>query len=157
LVGRFQVIGPGPGKPGWILDVAHNPDAAQVLAQNLAATPIAGRSLAVCAILADKDAAGIAAELRECFDAWWLAPIEGARGISAADLADRIRGEVAAPLTIADDIAAACAAASAAAAAEDRIIVFGSFHTVGPALDWLESQGLLPSATHPEYTPGARK
>jgi dihydrofolate synthase / folylpolyglutamate synthase len=152
LVGRFQIIPPIAGKPAWILDVAHNPDAARVLARNLRELPSAGRTLAVCGILADKDAAGIAGALRECFDAWWLASTEGARGTSAADLADRIAGEVSRPVAMADDIAAACGAARRAAAPEDRIVVFGSFHTVGPALDWLESQGLLPPTAHPEYT-----
>ena len=141
LVGRFQVIEPGAGKPTWILDVAHNPDAAGVLAQNLRATP-AARTFAVCGILADKDAAAIAAQVRDCFDAWWLASIDGARGTRAGELAQRIAGQISAPIEIVDDVAAACAAASAVAAAGDRIVVFGSFHTVGPALDWLESRSL---------------
>jgi folylpolyglutamate synthase/dihydropteroate synthase len=53
----------------------------------------------------------------------------------------------------ADSVAAACAAALSAARPEDRIVVFGSFHTVGPALDWLEAAGLLPLGALPEYTP----
>ncbi len=152
LTGRFQLIAPGSGKPAWILDVAHNPDAAAVLARNLRELPNAGRSLAVCGILADKDAAGIAARLRDSFDAWWLAPTDGARGTGAAALAERIRAEISAPLALAESIAGACEAAQAAATAEDRIVVFGSFHTVGPALEWLESQGLLPAAALPDYT-----
>jgi dihydrofolate synthase/folylpolyglutamate synthase len=157
LVGRFQVIAPGSGRPSWILDVAHNADAARVLAQNLRSLPTEGRTLAVCGILADKDAAAIAAEVGECFDAWWLASIEGPRGTSGAVLRDRIVGRVSGPLNPADDIAAACAAACAAARPVDRIVVFGSFLTVGPALDWLESQGLLPRAALPEYTDAPRK
>jgi len=154
LPGRFQIIVPGPEKSTWILDVAHNPDAARVLKDNLRGLPNAGRTFAVCGILADKDAAAIATEVRECFDAWWLASTEGARGTSAAVLAERIAGQLSAPLSVADDIAAACAAASAAAGPTDRIVVFGSFHTVGPTLDWLESQRLLPL---PEYTDAPRK
>jgi dihydrofolate synthase/folylpolyglutamate synthase len=157
LVGRFQMIAPEDGKPSWILDVAHNADAARVLAQNLRALPIGGRTLAVCGILADKDAAAIAAEVGDCFDAWWLASIEGVRGTSGAVLKDRIAGHVSGPLKLAADIAAACAAACAAAHPVDRIVVFGSFHTVGPALDWLESQGLLPRAPLREYTDAPRK
>ena len=156
LVGRFQVIEPGPGRAAWILDVAHNPDAARVLGENLRAWPTAGRTLAVCGILADKDAPSIAAEVNDCFDAWWLISTDGARGSSAAELKARIAGRVTAPLVVTADIAAACAAASAAAAATDRIVVFGSFHTVGPALDWLEAQGLLPRAALPEYTDAPR-
>jgi dihydrofolate synthase/folylpolyglutamate synthase len=157
LVGRYQVIAPGGGKPSWILDVAHNADAARVLAQNLRAMPIGGRTLAVCGILADKDAAAIAAEVGECFDTWWLASIEDVRGTTGAVLKDRIVGHVTVPLIVAADIAAACAAAAAAARPADRIVVFGSFHTVGPALDWLESQGLLPRTSLREYTDAPRK
>jgi dihydrofolate synthase/folylpolyglutamate synthase len=128
-----------------------------VLAQNLRALPIGGRTLAVCGILADKDAAAIAAEVGTCFDAWWLASIDEVRGTSGAVLKERIAAHVTGPLSVAADIAAACAAACAAARPVDRIVVFGSFHTVGPALDWLESQGLLPLALLREYTDAPRK
>jgi dihydrofolate synthase/folylpolyglutamate synthase len=153
LAGRFQLIAPGGARPSWILDVAHNADAARALAQNLRALPIGGRTLAVCGILADKDAAAIAAEVGTCFDAWWLASIEGVRGMSGAVLKDRIAGHVNGPLSVAGDIAAACAAACGAARSGDRIVVFGSFHTVGPALDWLESQRLLPPTSRYTDTP----
>ncbi|MGB6310770.1 MAG: Mur ligase family protein, partial [Steroidobacteraceae bacterium] len=69
LVARFQIVAPAdPALPTWILDVAHNPAAARVLASNLREHPIAGRTLAVCGILTDKDAAGVAAELRDSID-----------------------------------------------------------------------------------------
>jgi dihydrofolate synthase/folylpolyglutamate synthase len=163
LVARFQVIEPIVAHaPTWILDVAHNPDAARVLAENLRdsrrrRTPAAGgRTLAVCGILADKDAAGIASELRECIDAWWCVPTEGERGRSGAALAQTVASRVAAPVGAADSIGAGCAAAQAAALPDDRIVVFGSFHVVGPALDWLEAHDLLPPATLPEYTAAPR-
>jgi dihydrofolate synthase/folylpolyglutamate synthase len=155
LPGRFQVVAAAADAPEWILDVAHNPDAAEVLAGNLRNSRDSrgtGRSLAVCGILADKDAAGIAAALRDCFDAWWLATTDGERGISADLLVERIGGEVRAPLAIAENVAAACAAAYAAAGPRDRIVVFGSFHTVGPALQWLARRGMLPPSALPEYT-----
>jgi dihydrofolate synthase/folylpolyglutamate synthase len=143
LTGRHQVVKPADGTASWILDVAHNPDAACVLVRNLYATPHAGRTLAVCGILADKDAAAIAASMRDCVDAWWCASVDGARGRSGVALADVVRKLVSVPVEHSDDVAAACAAAAAAANGEDRIVVFGSFHTVGPALDWLESRGIL--------------
>jgi dihydrofolate synthase / folylpolyglutamate synthase len=185
LVARFQVIAPStPGAPVWILDVAHNPDAARVLAANLRdsrrnrgalsaagrtaaqdartaaddgrSVATGGRTLAVCGILADKDAGGIAVELRDCIDAWWCVPTEGERGRSGAALAEIIASQVAAPVGAADSIGAGCAAAQAAAMPDDRIVVFGSFHVVGPALDWLEAHDLLPPATLPEYTAAPR-
>jgi dihydrofolate synthase/folylpolyglutamate synthase len=154
LAGRFQIIAAERSSPAWILDVAHNPDAARVLARNLHAKPISGKTYAVCGILADKDAAAIVSELDHCIDAWWCASIDGARGRSGQLLAEAVRDEVQAAVVAADDVAGACAAALKAAEPEDRIVVFGSFHTVGPALDWLESQGLLPAAARPEYTDG---
>jgi dihydrofolate synthase/folylpolyglutamate synthase len=151
LAGRFQSIEPGAG-PAWVLDVAHNPDAARVLAANLKANPISGRTLAVCGILADKDAAGIVSMLDRCIESWWCASVEGTRGRSGGSLADEVRKLVRTPVVAADSVASACEAASSAAAPADRVVVFGSFHTVGPALDWLESRGLLPAAARPEYT-----
>jgi dihydrofolate synthase/folylpolyglutamate synthase len=118
--------------------------------------PTTGRTLAVCGILADKDASGVVAELRDCIDAWWCVPTDGERGRSAAGLAQTIGDAVAAPVAAAQSASAGCAAALACANPSDRIVVFGSFHTVGPALEWLESHDLLPPATLPQYTAASR-
>jgi dihydrofolate synthase / folylpolyglutamate synthase len=152
LVGRFQVIKLAAVSPTWVLDVAHNPDAARVLERNLSANPTPGRTLGVCGILADKDAAGIAEILDVSIDEWWCASLEGARGQSGEELANAVRGKVASNVMAADSVAAACAAALKSATPDDRIVVFGSFHTVGPALDWLETAGMLPPSALPEYT-----
>jgi dihydrofolate synthase/folylpolyglutamate synthase len=153
LAARFQVIAPAkPSAPTWILDVAHNPAAARVLARNLRDHSSGGRTLAVCGILADKDASSVVAELSDCVDAWWCVTTDGDRGRSGASLAQTVERQVAAPVEAADSTSAGCAAAQAYAKPLDRIIVFGSFHVVGPALDWLEARDLLPPATLPEYT-----
>jgi dihydrofolate synthase / folylpolyglutamate synthase len=147
LPARFQVIVPAaPGAPTWILDVAHNPAAARVLASNLRRDASAGRTLAVCGILADKDAAGVAVELRDCVAAWWCVPTDGERGRSAAALAAAVALEVAVPVEAAASVAAGCAAALANANRQDRIVIFGSFHVVGPAMDWLEANAVLSPA-----------
>lgn len=144
LPGRFQLIEPRiAGELTWILDVAHNPDAARVLAENLRALPCTGHTLAVCGILADKDAAGVASALAELIDGWWFCSTEGARGTSGAQLAQRMAAYVRGPIATAASVAEGCEAARASAGAADRIVVFGSFHTVGPALDWLEATGVL--------------
>jgi dihydrofolate synthase/folylpolyglutamate synthase len=153
LTARFQVIAPAtPGAPSWILDVAHNPAAARVLAGNLRGHPGKGRTLAVCGILADKDAAGVAAELGGCIDAWWCVPTDGERGRSGNSLAEIVGKQVAATVAAAASTSAGCEAALANAKPGDRIVIFGSFHAVGPALDWLESHNFLPRAPLPEYT-----
>jgi len=133
LAGRFQVV---DGAPEWILDVAHNVPAAEVLAANLRARRHAGRTIAVAGILADKDVAGIGRVLAPCIDEWVLCGIEGPRGSDAAALRERMPAECA-PASLAGDVASGCALARARASAADRIVVLGSFHTVGPALQWL--------------------
>jgi dihydrofolate synthase / folylpolyglutamate synthase len=153
LIARFQVLAPTRQHvPTWILDVAHNPAAAHVLARNLRDTRGAGRTLAVFGILADKDAEGVAAELRDCVDAWWCVSTDGERARSAQVLAQLVGRQVAAPVELMDSPSAGCEAALAAAKPGDRIVVFGSFHIVGPALDWLEAHDFLPPAALPEYT-----
>ena len=150
LEGRFQVIATAGLE--WILDVAHNPDAARVLAMNLATRPIAGRTLAVCGILADKDAAAVAIELASRIDEWWMATTEGTRGTADATLAALMAPHLRTPVHAGGSIADACAGALAAARNGDRIVVFGSFHTVAPALYWLEQRGILPEPALLEYT-----
>jgi dihydrofolate synthase/folylpolyglutamate synthase len=134
LPGRFQIV---PGEVEWILDVAHNEPAAQVLARALAARRVAGRSIAVAGMLSDKDAGAIARALDGVIDQWLLADItDEPRGLRAAALQQRLP-PLRAPLELAGDVAAACARARAMARPGDRVIVLGSFHVVGPALSWL--------------------
>ena len=133
LPGRFQVV---PGEVEWILDVAHNVPAATELAHNLAARPAQGRTLAVAGFLDDKDVAGIGNALRGRFDEWFLATLPPPRGLEARQGADRLApGDV--PLATCGSVAEACARARAAARPGDRVVAFGSFHVVGPALEWL--------------------
>ena len=133
LAGRFHIV---PGPVEWILDIAHNPPAAEVLAAQLEERPCQGRTLAVVGILADKDAPAIAAALVAAVDGWVLCSLDGPRGISAAVLARRLEAVVSTP-TLAGSVREACEAARAAARPGDRVVVCGSVHTVGPALDWL--------------------
>lgn len=127
--GRFSIV---PGVVEEIFDVAHNPHAATALAGALAARPCSGRTRAVCAMLADKDAAGVAAQLAGQVHDWYLAGLDGARGQSAAALALRMQLPAAPPLF--PDPATALAAARAEAQPGDRIVVFGSFHTIAELL-----------------------
>jgi len=134
LPGRFQVL---PGRPEWILDVAHNPQAAQALAASLAARPCKGRTLAVCGILGDKDIEGIVAALDGQVSRWIAVGLESARALPPAALALCINQAGAASVQAAASVAAGLEQARAEMQPEDRAIVFGSFLTVGPALDLL--------------------
>ena len=130
--GRFQIV---PGDVEWVLDVAHNVPAAEGLRANLASLP-PRRTLAVCGVLGDKDIAGILAVLAPAIDSWVLAALEGPRAVPPREIAARLPAG-ATVVAQAEDVPAACRAARAAAKTGDRIVVFGSFLTVGPALDFL--------------------
>lgn len=137
LAGRFQILA---GAPEWILDVAHNPPAAAVFAAALAARPCAGRTIAVCGMLADKDVTAVGAALAAQVDEWVLCSLHESRGLTAAALRQRLPPQCDV-IAQAQSVAEACAIARARAAPADRIIVFGSFHTVGPALEALGLDG----------------
>lgn len=130
LPGRFQII---TGPVEWIVDVAHNPHAAQVLATSLRERPASGRTLAIMGLLADKDAVGVIQALVDVVDAWYPVTLDGPRGRTGQELAGLI-ASLDAPITICDNVIGACQAAQAAATAGDRIVLFGSFHMVGPVL-----------------------
>ena len=137
LRGRVQRVAPAsPADPEWILDVAHNEDSSRVLAEALRSLPPARRTLGVVGILADKDADMIGRQLAPVIDEWVLCALDGSRGCSAEQLRRRLPAQCRS-VALAPDVPHGCAAARALAGAGDRIVVFGSFHVVGPALDWL--------------------
>ncbi|MGH8253076.1 MAG: glutamate ligase domain-containing protein [Steroidobacteraceae bacterium] len=130
LPGRLQFVS---GPVQWVFDVAHNEAAAAVLAAELRVRPVRGRTIAVFAVLGDKDAAAVAAQLDALVDHWLLCSLAGPRALPAADLRQRM-GTLRAPSELAGDVAAAITRAGALAKEGDRVVVCGSFHTVGPAL-----------------------
>ncbi|MDD2408260.1 MAG: cyanophycin synthetase, partial [Tepidiphilus sp.] len=137
LPGRFQVL---PGRPSVILDVAHNPQAAAVLAENLAAMPGYRRTLAVVGMLADKDVEGVARILASRVDAWFAAGLHGPRALTAEALAARLESGGVATQGTFSSVTEALAAAQAQARDDDRIVVFGSFLAVADALRALHVQ-----------------
>lgn len=122
-----------------LVDVGHNPQAAAALAAALKARPADGRTLAVYAALADKDAASVVQALQAQVDGWFLAGLEGARGQSAAQLRERLPAEVGSSAILFAQVLDALQTALAQAAAGDRVLLFGSFHTVAEALPSLRS------------------
>lgn len=132
LGGRFQVL---PGRPAVVLDVAHNPQAAAVLAENLDAMGFYPRTLAVLGMLADKDVGGVVERVVDRIDSWYLGGTGGPRGLAAPALAERLldRRPTAAVLSF-DDVGAAYRAARLAAGVDDRIVAFGSFLTVADVM-----------------------
>ena len=144
LAGRFQRL-TDPRGFQWVLDVAHNEDSARTLAANLRQWAVSGRTLAVCGMLADKDVGQVAGLLGDVVDRWYAASTDGPRGLAAAELAARAAG-AGVTMDPAGGVVTALEAAAAAARPGDRVVVFGSFHTVGPALRHLAATGRAPSS-----------
>jgi dihydrofolate synthase/folylpolyglutamate synthase len=134
LPGRFQVV---PGQPALVLDVAHNPHSVAALAANLDAMGFYPTTHAVFGAMADKDLAPMLGKMGPLVDRWYFTDLGTARAAKAADLlaqwqAQETRKDVAGS-THANPMEALRAAAAAADPA-DRIVVFGSFYTVGGVL-----------------------
>jgi len=126
------------GKPvELLLDVGHNPHAAEYLARRLAARPLKGRRLAVFGLLADKDLDGVVAPLQGLVDDWAVAPLDTPRSRPAAELAAALTNVGAAVKSYAS-VDAALEGQCAQATADDQILLFGSFFCVAQALEWLE-------------------
>ncbi|HEY4374679.1 MAG TPA: bifunctional tetrahydrofolate synthase/dihydrofolate synthase [Burkholderiales bacterium] len=134
---RFQLL---PGRPTVILDVAHNPHAAAVLADNLSNIGYSPYTHAVFGMLADKDIAGVVELLKGRVDYWHLASLPGPRGVSAGRLAEVLAARgISQGIFQHENPAAAYAAARAAAGENDRIVVFGSFLTVTDVMQVLKA------------------
>ena len=135
LPGRFQIV---PGQPTLVLDVAHNPHSAAALAANLDAMGFYPTTHAVLGVMADKDLAAMLAKLKPVIDRWYFTDLPTARAATASSLqlqwADQNTRKDTTSQTFANP-QAALAAAVAAAAPADRIVVFGSFYTVGGVLE----------------------
>jgi dihydrofolate synthase/folylpolyglutamate synthase len=136
LAGRFQVI---EQQCRWILDVAHNPAAATVLANLLARQNIDGNITAIVGMLTDKDVGGVVGPLCGRVDNWIAVTVEGARAETATNLAAQVADVCGKPCRIAKNMSAALSAAAECAGQHDAVLVFGSFYLVGPALDWLQN------------------
>ena len=134
LPGRFQIV---PGQPTLVLDVAHNAQSVAALALNLDQMGFFPRTHAVFGAMRDKDLPALLAKLSPLVDHWHLCNLDTARAATADELAAAVQAMPRQqPVTVHThpDPAAALAAAVAAADPADRIVVFGSFYTVGGVL-----------------------
>ena len=135
LPGRFQIV---PGQPAFVLDVAHNPHAVATLAANLDAMGYYPSTHAVFGVMADKDIHSMMQTMGPLVDHWYFTDLPTARAESAANLcavyqADSVRYGGLASVHL--DPLSAIRAALSKAEPTDRIVVFGSFFTVGAVLE----------------------
>lgn len=130
--GRFQVL---PGRPVTVLDVGHNPHAARALRSSLIALPYAEKRMAVFSMLADKDIDAVLEIIKDQFDCWLIAPLALPRGMTEQALQQKFIQHNITAVTAYPDVKQAYQAALSEAGENDRIVVFGSFHTVAEIID----------------------
>ena len=136
--GRFQVL---PGRPAVVLDVGHNPHAVQAMTASLKQLPFARNRLAVFSILNDKDLGHVAALVRDEFDSWFVGGLDVPRGQTGDDIATRLAGINIPRVKSFATVAEAWQSALSQAEENDRIVVFGSFHTVAQVMEARQSSG----------------
>lgn len=134
LPGRFQIVA---GEPVQVLDVAHNPHSVAALAQNLDAMGFYPATHAVFGAMADKDLGPMFVRMAPLVDHWYFTDLPLPRAASAAELQRRWQAYGMRPdatHTVHASPTQALLAAKASANPTDRIVVFGSFFTVGGVL-----------------------
>ena len=146
LPGRFQRRRLGANE--CVLDVAHNAAGIARLAARLAADPPGGRTVVLFAAMRDKDLAAMLSALAPLAHEWLFPALPAERAAHAADAAEALgAGAGQARVTCCDSVAAALEQAVATLRVGDRLVVCGSFHTVGPALEWLDERDTEPGET----------
>ena len=131
LPGRFQIV---PGQPALVLDVAHNPHSVAALAENLDAMGFYPCTHAVFGAMADKDITPMLARIDPLVDRWYFTDLPTPRASSGAALLSSWQSTKPRADTSASAYLSPCEALQAAIDAAnpaDRIVVFGSFYTVG--------------------------
>ena len=137
LYGRVQEFDAGAR---WLLDVAHNPAAAQALAGTLRAEAHTGQTVAVLAMLDDKDVAGCVRHLKDQVDHWIAVTADSPRAIAADELARQVANATDKACLVAGSLNVAISRAQELTQPGDRVLVTGSFYVVGPALNQLYSR-----------------
>ncbi len=138
LLGRFQVI---QTDPVVILDVAHNPHAAVVLAENLHNMGNFHETYAIFGAMADKDIESIIAKLKETIDFWYLTNLPLARAATVETLKEKLilAGVKLDKIKLFESVNDALTTAKIKAQKNDRIVAFGSFWVVSGITQSTES------------------
>jgi dihydrofolate synthase/folylpolyglutamate synthase len=134
LPGRFQIV---PGQPTLVLDVAHNPHSVAALAANLDAMGFYPATHGVFGAMGDKDLAAMFKKMGPLIDRWYFTDLPTARADPAAALLAKwqsLETRRGVDASTHGDPMEALRCAVAAADPADRIVVFGSFYTVGGVL-----------------------
>lgn len=130
LPGRIHLL---PGEIIRIFDVSHNPAAVLFLAKRLKRMACQGKTYAVFSMLADKDIVGSIKVIRDLINHWFCAPLFIKRGATKEELIQAFLDAKTNQVNFFTTLRGALQEAYKKAKPKDRIIVFGSFHTVAEA------------------------
>ena len=138
LSGRFQIV---PDKAQLILDVAHNRQAASLLVKNLKGLPVKGKTHVLIGMLKDKNHHAIFDEISEVADFWHVVTLEGPRGADNKMLIDVLSDmKITQNISCYDTVTDALNRIRELVGPQDRIVITGSFLTVGAAIKHLKLQ-----------------
>jgi dihydrofolate synthase / folylpolyglutamate synthase len=135
LNGRMQII---PGEIPKVLDVAHNRESVKALVKNLREMPCVGKTHILVGMLKDKDHLEVFKVLKEVADSWNIVTLSQERGCDAKTLLsdldvlgidDNVSGF--------ENVSEALDKLHQSSISGDRIVITGSFLTVGAALRYL--------------------
>ena len=118
----------------WIFDVAHNPAAARVFADEVIQLPSPRYTWAILAIMRDKDLSGVVTPFIDVVDRWIVTSTDSERSVNAEILGGLMKTEGASNVCSLADVMAACKLVGRLAESGHRVLVFGSFYLVGPAM-----------------------
>jgi len=123
-----------------VLDVAHNPAAVVTLREHLQSQPVAGKTICVFAVMADKAIAQMCTILQGCFETWLLATLhDNPRAAQDVDVAAELRSLQLKNIECSGDVLTSMQRAMTLLRAGDRLVVFGSFFTVAEGMGVLSA------------------
>lgn len=133
LLGRMSKLA---SKPNVIVDVAHNEQAARLLAKNVSVLSSKEHSIALIGMLKDKDIQRVCQCVANSFTKFYLTSIDTQRGAHYSVLATALAqcGIDKEQIYCFDSVAEAFKAAYSSLSAQDSLYIFGSFVTVSYAL-----------------------
>ncbi len=141
IPGRFQRM--NLGEVPVILDVAHNPAAAQLLATRLQQQICIGKRVAIFAVMADKDAESMMSVLKDIIDEWWFVELHNVpRAMpvqSLLQLSERLNLTTR-PVQQCGNTENTLLAARSELTSNDELLVVGSFFTVAEAMQYLREE-----------------
>ncbi len=136
--GRRQHVPLDAGASECVLDVAHNPAAVSALCQHLDEQPVAGRTLALFCVMADKDLHAMIALVAGRFDAWFVTNLpDQPRAVSGDELGRLLHQHGESMISVSKNPRQAWRRARSLMSGGDRLVVFGSFFTVAAVLPGL--------------------